>query len=165
MQCTLRGQIYSHNFPCSPEGTVTTNLDPPFFVPTSPHISKYLDPLVLIFQKYMDPSWKMWTPIQTLKYFLSKCSSCQVIISNVAKRSAFAIAQSIGATGNVPCIVILRVAIFICIAIIVAYTVHLCGWWFGNRSTFESVQQIFTSLFKKLWTTFCARGSVPPKTK
>ena len=34
---------------------VTTNLDPPFFVPPGPHISKYLDPPVRIFQKYMDP--------------------------------------------------------------------------------------------------------------
>ena len=35
---------------------VTTNLDPPFFVPPGPYISKYLDPPALIFQKYMDPS-------------------------------------------------------------------------------------------------------------
>ena len=33
--------------------TVTTNLDSSFFVPPGPHISKYLDPPVRIFQKYM----------------------------------------------------------------------------------------------------------------
>ena len=34
---------------------VTINLDPPFFVPPGPYISKYLDPPALIFLKYMDP--------------------------------------------------------------------------------------------------------------
>ena len=29
-QCTLRGQIYSHNFPCSPEGTNYENKFPPW---------------------------------------------------------------------------------------------------------------------------------------
>ena len=42
--------------------TVTTNLDPLLFVPPSPNISKYLDPLVSIFQKYLDPPLRHLDP-------------------------------------------------------------------------------------------------------
>ena len=44
------------NRPVAGGGFVTTNLDPPLFVPPGPNISKYLDPPVQTFQKYMDPS-------------------------------------------------------------------------------------------------------------
>ena len=47
----------------------------------------------------------------------------QSIIGNVAAGSAFAIAQSIGATGNLPCFIILVVAAF------VAYFMYLAGLW------------------------------------
>jgi len=36
-------------------GTVTKKLDPPFFVPPGPNISKYLDPPEQKCLKYMDP--------------------------------------------------------------------------------------------------------------
>ena len=54
----------------------------------------------------------------------SVAAALQAIIGNVAAGSAFAIAQSIGATGNLPCIVILL------IAFVVAYIMYQFGWWF-----------------------------------
>ena len=45
----------------------------------------------------------------------------QAIIGNVAKGSAFAIAQSIGTTGSLPCVIILLIAAVIGI-------MYLFGW-------------------------------------
>jgi uncharacterized integral membrane protein len=41
----------------------------------------------------------------------------------VARGSWFAIAQSIGATGKLPCIIILL------IAVVIGYIMYLFGWW------------------------------------
>ena len=54
----------------------------------------------------------------------SIASLIQAIIGNVASGSMFAISQSIGATGNLPCLII------IVVAIIVAYIMYQFGWWF-----------------------------------
>ena len=53
----------------------------------------------------------------------SVAAALQAIIGNVAAGSTFAIAQSIGATGSLPCIVILIVAA------VVGYIMYLFGWF------------------------------------
>ena len=53
----------------------------------------------------------------------SVAAALQVIIGNVVAGSWFAIAQSIGATGSLPCIVMLL------IAAVVGYLMYLFGWW------------------------------------
>ena len=62
---------------------VTTNLDPPPFWFLLVHIFRNIWTPRLIFQKYMDPSWKMWTRVPPCKLsYCNKnfCLSVQMLI-------------------------------------------------------------------------------------